>query len=393
MQNSKLNIEEMQNEIIRLNKIITALMNRAERSATIQGSDYNLFQTTITLENKIQSRIEDLNASLLQNEKITRSLRESENHNRLLIENSPMGIYEVNKDSKILSINHSGLLLHGFKEEEKMIGTLYLDTVSKTDKERISKLLASSFLGVSSDFEYKYSHSKKIFKSCFVPIKKSDGVIEKVMGIMEDITERKKMEEDIRNLAFFDPLTGLANRRLLNERLAHTMLESKRNGCYGAVLFMDLDNFKPINDTHGHDAGDLLLIEVAKRLRNCVREIDTVARFGGDEFVIMFGKFTNNYEHSCKQVGVIAEKIRVKLAESFFLTYKNKEAKELTVEHHCTASIGVSMFFNHNVSSEEIFKQADIAMYKAKEVGRNRVVFFSDKNSNNNKKYNGKKDI
>lgn len=372
-------LQAMQSEIVRLNKIIQALMNRAERSATLQGSDFNLFQTAITLEDEVQRRTKELEASLLQNEKVTRALRESENRSRLLIENSPMGIHEIDRKGKIVSMNRAGLLMQGFEKESDVKGSLYLETINDVDRDQIGELLSSAFSGLSSCLEYKGVRTDRIFKSCFVPIVNGDSPIEKIMGIMEDITEHKKAEEHIRSLAFYDTLTKLPNRRLLHERLVQAMIASKRNNHYGALIFMDLDNFKPLNDTYGHDVGDLLLIEVGERLTRCVREIDTVSRFGGDEFVVMLSEFVNDHKRSMDQTGVIAEKIRASLEEPFLLRHKKKDGNEVTVEHHCTASIGVAMFSKDKSTPEEILKRADVAMYRSKDAGRNRVSFYSNK--------------
>jgi diguanylate cyclase (GGDEF)-like protein/PAS domain S-box-containing protein len=368
-------LNSSEKEIARLNKIIEVLMNRAERGATLQGSDFNLFQTAVILENKVNKRTEELEKSLKENERITRNLRESENRNRLLVENSPMGIHEIDAQGRLVSMNHAGVLMHGFKEESEVKGSLYLDTINEVDKQRISKLFANSFNGISSHFEYKAAQSKQIFKSCFVPIRNDENTIERVMGIMEDITERKKTEEYINSLAFYDTLTRLPNRRLLQEHLLKAMQANKRTGRYGAVIFLDLDNFKSLNDTHGHDMGDALLIEVGERITKCVREMDTVARFGGDEFVVMLSEFTDDYETSSQQAGVIAEKIRVSLAKPFVFQIKQESTKDALVEHFCTASIGVTMFKDNDSSSEEIFKKADLAMYESKDAGCNRVTF------------------
>jgi diguanylate cyclase (GGDEF)-like protein len=141
-----------------------------------------------------------------------------------------------------------------------------------------------------------------------------------------DIVERKRMEDQVRQLAFYDPLTHLPNRRLLNDRLSQALLASKRSAFYGALMFMDLDNFKALNDKHGHSAGDLLLVEVARRLKCCVREIDTVARFGGDEFVVLLGELALSPQESMAQAGVIAEKIRLALAEPYALNMAREGA-------------------------------------------------------------------
>jgi diguanylate cyclase (GGDEF)-like protein len=186
------------------------------------------------------------------------------------------------------------------------------------------------------------------------------------------------LEEQVRHLAFFDALTSLPNRRLLDDRLAQVMASSKRSGSYGALMFLDLDNFKPLNDSHGHAIGDLLLIEVANRLKSCVREIDTVARFGGDEFVVLISELNTDKAQSVSQAGMVAEKIRSVLAEPYLLNIPGHDAKPAsTVEHRCTASIGVVVFVNHEEQQSEILKWADIALYQAKNAGRNSIKFYS----------------
>ena len=154
------------------------------------------------------------------------------------------------------------------------------------------------------------------------------------------------------------------------------MLASKRSGLFGAVMFLDLDNFKPLNDKYGHDMGDLLLIEVACRIKRGAREMDTVARFGGDEFVVMLSELDADRMQSASQAGKVAEKIRVALAAPYYLKWVQDDGTESTVEHHCTASIGVVLFNNHDNSEEDILKFSDIAMYQAKESGRNTIHFF-----------------
>jgi diguanylate cyclase (GGDEF)-like protein len=176
-------------------------------------------------------------------------------------------------------------------------------------------------------------------------------------------------------LAFHDSLTQLPNRRLLNDRLQQAMAANRRSGCYGALLFLDLDNFKPLNDAHGHNVGDLLLIEVADRLKACVREMDTVARFGGDEFVVMLSELVTDRAESTVQARNVAEKIRMALSEPYRLTVKHDGKTDATVTHRCTASLGVALFINHEASPDEVLKWADQAMYQAKHDARNSIRF------------------
>ena len=185
------------------------------------------------------------------------------------------------------------------------------------------------------------------------------------------LTAQKALEETVRQLAFYDSLTKLPNRRLLIDRLNKVMAISKRSSTYAALMFLDLDNFKPLNDTHGHGVGDLLLIEVANRLTESVREMDTVARFGGDEFVVLLGDLGPT--EPAAQALVVAEKIRTSLAEPYFLTIKQTGCPDNVVKHQCSVSIGVAVFVNHDLSETDVLKWADDAMYQAKERGRNSI--------------------
>ena len=209
-------------------------------------------------------------------------------------------------------------------------------------------------------------------------VRDASGKTQQYVGLFFDITERKQTEDEIRQLAFHDPLTLLPNRRLLCDRLNQAMAASKRSACYGGLMFVDLDNFKPLNDTHGHMVGDLLLTEVAARLKTCVRMIDTVARLGGDEFVVLISELDVDKAESALQLGRIAEKIRLALSAPYWLTIELEGAVTRVVEHECTVSIGVTLFRDHEVSQADILGSADAAMYQAKDAGRNRVRFHGD---------------
>jgi diguanylate cyclase (GGDEF)-like protein/PAS domain S-box-containing protein len=203
-----------------------------------------------------------------------------------------------------------------------------------------------------------------------------DRRLQGVFAAARDITELKRAEELILHLALYDSLTKLPNRRLLDDRLGRTMAASKRSGRHGALIFLDLDNFKALNDAHGHCAGDLLLVEAARRISSCVREVDIVARFGGDEFVVILGELDVEKTGSATQAGIVAEEIRAALGRRYVLKVKQEGKAETTLEHHCTSSIGVVVFLDHEGGTEELIKRADIAMYKAKEAGGNSIRFY-----------------
>jgi diguanylate cyclase (GGDEF)-like protein/PAS domain S-box-containing protein len=210
-------------------------------------------------------------------------------------------------------------------------------------------------------------------------LRDSQGNIQHYVSLFSDISERKQMEQQLNQLAFHDTLTGLPNRRLLSDRFKQITSQNKRYDAYGALMFIDLDNFKPLNDRHGHAAGDLLLIEAALRLEGCIREMDTIARFGGDEFVVMLGQLDKDKAIATAQTSIVADKILARLSKPYLLKTIDDGTPNNLIEHHCTASIGVTLFSHHTPNLGDIMKWADIAMYQAKNAGRNQVYFDKTK--------------
>jgi diguanylate cyclase (GGDEF)-like protein/PAS domain S-box-containing protein len=198
-------------------------------------------------------------------------------------------------------------------------------------------------------------------------VKDGQGTVTHYVASQTDITQHKAAEDRIRQLAFYDPLTSLPNRRLLLDRLQHALASSARSGAYGALLFIDLDHFKNLNDTLGHDMGDLLLQQVSSRLLETVREEDTVARLGGDEYVVMLEGLDMVRQLAATRAIQVGEKIIATLNDPYRLA---------GVEYHSTPSIGLTLFLGHEVGVEELLKQADLAMYEAKGAGRNILRFF-----------------
>jgi len=190
-----------------------------------------------------------------------------------------------------------------------------------------------------------------------------------------DITERHLQELKVHALAFHDVLTQLPNRALFTDRLTQALAASERSQKYGALIVLDLDNFKPLNDAHGHAAGDLLLKEVASRLKKSVREVDTVARFGGDEFAVIVGSLDASQDTSQELAMGIAENIRAEIAQPYSLRVPGANASAEAIEHQCTASLGLVLYIGSSTPMDELFRRADAAMYAAKAQGRNAVCF------------------
>ena len=200
-----------------------------------------------------------------------------------------------------------------------------------------------------------------------MPILDDQGNFRGYRGIGRDISKRKQAEDETQRLAFYDTLTGLPNRRLLLDRLTQTLAGSARTRRHGALLFIDLDNFKDLNDTLGHDVGDRLLEQVANRLVTCIREGDTAARFGGDEFVVMLENLSEVADEAVNQVEVVGEKI---------LTQLNRPYDLLGKQYNSSPSIGMTLFCGNQLGTDEILKRADVAMYQAKAAGRNTLRFY-----------------
>lgn len=194
-----------------------------------------------------------------------------------------------------------------------------------------------------------------------------EGEISNYVSFYSDLSQHKKDEDSIHILAFYDPLTRLPNRRLLIEHIQHAFAASKHHRHHVAVMFVDVDNFKMLNDTMGHSIGDLLLLAVSKRLQGCVQEGDTVARFGGDDFVVMLEDLSENTIQAAAQVELVGQQILAALALPYELA---------GYEHHSSVSIGISLLHEQDVAVDELLKRADTALYQAKSAGRNTLRFY-----------------
>jgi len=297
-------------------------------------------------------------------------LRQSEERFRSVVQDQTEVISRLRADGTYIFVNDVYCRFFG-KTEEEMIGSTWTPVVYPEDVQRVIAelstmsqanpvvIIENRVLSASGQVHWMQFSNRGIFDE--------HGQLTEIQSVGRDISDRKRAEEEIQNLAYKDALTGLFNRRHLLDRLHIALAASARSMQYGALLFLDLDKFKVINDTQGHSDGDLLLIEVAKRINACVREVDTVARQGGDEFVVLVERLGANLEDASRMAAKIAENIRAALAEPY-------QINQLNI--HSSSSIGVSVFCGQDKSVEELIKRADMAMYQAKDGGRNRVRFF-----------------
>ena len=309
----------------------------------------------------------------------TQALQESQDLYRLLTEDAQDVLWRTDARFVVTYISPTDERLRGFRADE-VVGRHAFDMFNEEGvavlKAMIARRVQEEASGTPVGFlnfevQHRCKDGRRIWGEVLSkPERNAQGEIIGYHGITREITERKRLEEQVHQLAFYDPLTHLANRRLMLNHLEQAMSASKRSQRHGALLFLDLDNFKPLNDTHGHGVGDLLLIDVGERLKACVREADTVARFGGDEFVVLLSELSTQPGEAAEQAVAIAEKVRTRLAEPYVL---QSAPSAPSVRHECTASIGVAVFRGRDQSQNAVIDRADAAMYRAKEEGRNRI--------------------
>ena len=308
-------------------------------------------------------------AALAERKRAEATLQASEERSRIILQYSPIGILHYDNElvvtycndrvARILQVQREGLL--GF--DMKTLGD-----------QRVVPALRAAIDGKEGAYEGEFvlrQNEAKVWValSC-IPFRSDLGPDEGGIAFVEDITDRRRSEEEIRNLAYFDSLTRLPNRRLMLDRLGHAMTAGNRSREFGALMILDLDHFKSINDTQGHDVGDRLLLEVAQRVSACVRQGDTVSRLGGDEYVILLEALGTTEQAAAANAENVAEKIRLAINLPYVLG--GSEA-----EYFNTTSIGLTLFCGQGDAAETLLKQADLALYQAKGAGRNAVRFFN----------------
>jgi diguanylate cyclase (GGDEF)-like protein/PAS domain S-box-containing protein len=326
-----------------------------------------------------------LRSEITQRKIIENKLKESESHYRQLTEDVNDVIWKVNTNFIITYISPADERFRGYKASE-VIGSnifeLFTDESVLLLKEKLQERFELLKKGVelpalSIELQHKCKDGSIIWGEILSKQEvDANGNIIGYHGITREITKRKELQEKIEQLAYCDTLTKLPNRRSLDDKMSFIMSKSERSQKYCALVFIDLDNFKPLNDTYGHNVGDLLLIEVANRLKSNIRKLDAIARIGGDEFVIVLDEFDEDKEISKENIFNVVEKIRIYLAQPYEFCIINEDKENIDIEHNCTASIGICMFKGEEESSINIFKCADSAMYEAKESGRNTIKFY-----------------
>ncbi len=326
-------------------------------------------------EPAVQVSMHDISARV-NAEKLLRqteeSLRQVALHTETILDNLMDGVVSINPQGIVESFNVAASVAFGYEATEvigRNIAMLmpeahqphhdeYLNHYARTGERRA--------IGKTLELDGRHK-SGRLFPMTLQISEISIGGKTTYVGVVRDITQQRQDVEEIRRLAFFDALTELPNRRLLTDRLRQAVLGAIRTGYHGALMFLDLDHFKQLNDTRGHDVGDLLLQEVAKRLQSCVREGDSVARLGGDEFVVLLESLSQTASEAATQAEVIANKILQSLGQPYTLR---------DTHYASTPSIGIVVFSKEPESIEELLKKADVAMYQAKSAGRNTARFF-----------------
>lgn len=334
----------------------------------------------INTRGRVSSRANDGSAEWLvgthfdinEQVKAESSLDDKSKQMQAIVDSMLDGVISIDSKGIVLTFNQAAQRIFGYCEDE-IIGRNISLLMGSPHREHHDSYLSNYINRGISDITGRIRELDALHKNgTSFPIEL--GVVEvqiageiNFIGIVRDITQRKKREQEIHRLAFYDPLTRLPNRRLLLERLQSTITHCSRDNKYAALLFLDLDNFKNLNDSAGHNKGDVLLCQVAERLVQTIRQADTVSRLGGDEFIIVAADLSADKKVAATQIEALAQKVLENLTKEYDLD---------GLMHNSSASIGVTMFNNADISKDELLKQADMAMYKAKDAGRNGIQFF-----------------
>jgi diguanylate cyclase (GGDEF)-like protein/PAS domain S-box-containing protein len=354
-------------ELIKANnqaQLETRLLHRSGRKIALDLSANSVFSDGL-----LYGTFRDIS----QRKEVEKNMKQMVQRLSLVTSAAQLGVVDFDLAADILQIDARGCELHGLAVQGGACISYaeYQKTIHPEDLGRLDKAMQQVISGeqpnVNLQFRTQLNNGAVRNLEASIMVNHEEHQAVRILGVCRDITQQKMDEYEINLLAFYDPLTKLPNRRLLMDNLKHAVAMSEHTHSYGAVLFLDLDNFKKLNDTRGHDVGDLLLLEVASRLRSCLREGDTVGRLGGDEFVVILESLSTQSELATHQTELVAEKITSILAQPY-------ELDELL--HQTTSSMGVSLFFGHQESVDELLKHADSAMYQAKAAGRGVFRFY-----------------
>lgn len=284
------------------------------------------------------------------------------------------GIMITDASKRIIKVNHTFEKITGYKATDILGKTPEILKSGKQDAEYYRDMWQSiNTQGHWQGEIWNKKQSGEIYPEqlTITAIKDCNEIITNYIAIFNDITERKLQERETKMAAYHDALTNLPNRRLLLDRLARVILTNNRSQKHAALIFLDMDRFKELNDNFGHDTGDRFLQQIASRLEACVRETDTLSRFGGDEFVILLTELSHEPDQALVEAKNLADKIRTRLAEPYH--FEILEGGKQQLVHHSSASLGLVVFSDHRDNPETLLKQADLAMYEAKSQGGNKI--------------------
>lgn len=352
------------------------LVQETLRTGTTQNIEYDMVTPsglrhfegrTQPLKVQDEAAVVLLSRDTTKRKQAEQALLESEMRFRSLLLSIPaVAVQAYKKDGTITYWNKASETLYGYTTEEALGRNLFELIIPQSMRDAVKADVAQMFdtgeAMPSGEVRLQHKNGSLVAVLSSHTYVQVPGQPPEMFCIDIDISERKASEDEARHLAFYDALTQLPNRRLLTSRLQHVLTHTGSPDLHTAVLFIDLDNFKELNDTRGHEVGDLLLREVALRLQDCAREQDTVARLGGDEFVVVLQELSSPIHEAAVQACALGEAILVRLRQSYHLAGH---------EYNASASIGVALLSPQQKSVEDVLRQADTAMYRAKNAGRN----------------------
>jgi diguanylate cyclase (GGDEF)-like protein/PAS domain S-box-containing protein len=354
-----------------LDRLVLGRLARLRQGAqSLAGGDY---AARIPLPERSEDELCGLAAAFNRMAEEVQSRDQELSKLSLAVEQSPENIVITDLSGRIEYVNAAFVRNTGFSRDDLLGANPRLLQSGRTPPETYQALWAT--LGQGQVWQGEFINRRKdgaeyVESAIVAPVRNASGAVTHYLAVKQDITERKRAEAEIHNLAYFDPLTNLPNRRLLMDRLGQALVASQRSQAHGALLILDLDNFKYLNDTRGHDVGDGLLVAVAHRLVESVRHEDTVSRLGGDEYVLILENLSPDEVVAAHQAEMIGEKALAAARQSY-----SPAGSEFVYDP--TASIGITLFRGADESVDDLLKQADLALYRAKDAGRNLLRFFN----------------